>query len=72
MKKITQSKPRKTKKRYYILFDGLKVGETWAVSPDKARVNFWWKYVKGECETAPRGYDPEDFDVIEAEVKAWS
>lgn len=57
---------RPPKKHYYIILNGKQVGETWAVSPEKARANFWWKYVKGEDEMSYREYDPEDFDVIEA------
>lgn len=59
-------KEKKPKKRFYILLDGQKIGESWAVSPEKARVNFWWKNVKYGDEYSPREYDPEDFDVIEA------
>lgn len=34
-------KEKKPKKRFYILLDGQKIGESWAVSPEKARANFW-------------------------------
>jgi hypothetical protein len=57
---------RKRKKHYFILLNGRMVGETWAVSPEKARNNYWWKNIKGECEYSPRDYDPSDFDVAEA------
>lgn len=57
---------RKPKKHYYIMLDGRYMGDSWAISPEKARTNYWWKYVK-ECDKfSPRDYDPEDFDVIEA------
>ena len=56
---------RKPKKHYYILYDGSKVGESWAVSPKKAIANYWWKVIKGESEFSERDYDPEDFDAIE-------
>lgn len=59
-------KYRTPKKHYYIMLNGECMGETWAVSPEKARTNFWWKYVKEEDEYTPRDYDPEDFDVVEA------
>ena len=59
-------KEKKPKKRFYILLDGQKIGESWAVSPEKARANFWWKNVKYGDEYSPSEYDPEDFDVIEA------
>lgn len=55
-----------TKKLYYILLNGEYVGETKAVSPQKAVANFWWKYVKNESELSPRDYDPDDFDAVEA------
>lgn len=64
MKPITGT--QKPKKHFYILLNGSKVGESWAVSPEKARTNFWWKCVKGEDEFSPRDYDPKDFDVVEA------
>lgn len=60
---------QKPKKHYYIIYEGAMVGETWAVSPAKARVNFWWKYIKGGYPEAPRSNDPEDFDVVEADSK---
>ena len=63
MKPITTRKP---KKKYYIIHAGEMLGTTWAVSPEKARTNFWWKYIKGEDEFTPRECDPEDFDVVEA------
>lgn len=59
-------KKTRPKKRYYIMLDGKHVGESWAVSPEKARANFWWKNVKGESEYSPRDYNPDDFDVVEA------
>lgn len=58
-------KNRKTKKHFYILLHGEHVGETWAVSAAKARVNWWWKNVKYGDTYSPRDYDPEDFDVVE-------
>lgn len=57
---------KKPKKRYFILRSGCMVGETWAVSPAKARNNYWWKYVKSCDPFAPRKYEPDDFDVVEA------
>ena len=56
---------RQPKRHFYILLDGKYVGQTWAVSAEKARNNFWWKAVKLENEYSPRDYDPEDFDVVE-------
>lgn len=57
---------KKPKKHFYILLNGDMVGETWAVSAEKARVNCWWNNIKNGCEYSPRDYDPEDFDVAEA------
>ena len=54
------------KKHYYILSNGEMIGETWAVSPNKARVNFWWKFVKNNDPYTVRTMDPKDFDVVEA------
>ena len=56
---------RQPTRHFYILLDGKYVGQTWAVSAEKARNNFWWKAVKLENEYSPRDYDPEDFDVVE-------
>ena len=63
MKPITQKKP---KRPYWIILNGKPVGKSWAVSPEKARTNFWWKYAKSSNEFSFREYDPEDFDVVEA------
>lgn len=57
---------KKPKKHFYILLDGEKIGESWAVSAKKAINNFWWKQVKNEDEYSQRDYDPEDFDAVEA------
>lgn len=60
-------KPQQNPKiHYYIILNGRFVGETWAVSPAKARNNFWWKNVKCGDVYSPRDYNPEDFDVVEA------
>lgn len=63
MKPIVQ---KKSKRPYWILLHGKPVGKSWAVSPEKARANFWWKYTKGSNEFSFREYDPKDFDVVEA------
>ena len=57
---------REPKKHYYVLLNGNHVGDTWTVSPEKARTNYWWKFVKECNEYNPRDYNPEDFDVVEA------
>lgn len=57
---------RQPKRHYYIIRGGEHVGESWAVSPQKAIVNWWWKYIKDENPMAPREYSPEDFDAVEA------
>lgn len=41
------------------------MGESIAVSPEKAINNWWWKNVKGEDEFSPRHYDPSEFDAVE-------
>ena len=33
------------KKKFVILLDGEKVGESWAVSAEKAITNHWWKFI---------------------------
>ena len=58
-------KIKKPKKHYYILLDGKKVGESWAVSSAKAINNFWWNNVKDGNVYSPRDYDPADFDAVE-------
>ena len=58
-------KIKKPKKHYYILLDGEKVGESWAVSSAKAINNFWWNNVKYGNAFSPRDYDPADFDAVE-------
>ena len=65
-------KTKKPKRLYYILLNEKIVGKSWAVSPDKARANYWWKEVKEENEFSPRDYDPEDFDVVEAWERSYS
>lgn len=62
MRKIKEYTP---KRHYFILLNGRMVGESWAVSPEKARNNWWWRNIKNEDAYSPRDYDPEDFDVAE-------
>lgn len=57
---------RKPKKKYYIIHDGEMVGESFAVSPEKAVTNWWWKHVKHEDEFSIRTYGPEELDAVEA------
>jgi hypothetical protein len=63
---ITYPTKRKAK-GYYIMLNGKHVGKSYAVSPRKAIVNWWWNNIKGGDEWSYREYDPEDFDVIEME-----
>jgi len=56
----------KPKKHYYIMRDGVYVGETWAVSPAKAINNYWWKEVKQRSEYTARLLNPSDFDAVES------
>lgn len=62
MKPIRERKP---KHHYFILLGGEKVGESWAVSSQKAITNWWWKHIKDESAMTPRDYDPSDFDAVE-------
>lgn len=53
------------KKRFAILLDGEKVGESWAVSSDKAITNHWWKYDK-LCNPYTRtNMSKHDYDAVE-------
>lgn len=54
------------KKHFYIIYDGERVGESWAVSANKAITNWWWKNIKSGDEFTTRTYAPSDFDAIEA------
>lgn len=62
MKPIGNKKP---KHHYFILLGGKEVGESWAVSPQKAITNWWWNNIKEGNEMTPRDYDPSDFDAVE-------
>lgn len=55
---------RKSKRHFYILLDNEYVGQTWAVSEAKARVNWWWNNVKYNDQFRYREYNPEDFEAI--------
>lgn len=57
---------RESKKKFYIIRNGIKVGESWAVSANKAISNYWWKYDK-HCD--PYFYTERsvsDYDAVEA------
>ena len=54
----------KPKKHYYILLDGEYMGQTWAVSEEKARNNFWWKAVKEGDVYTERYMNPSDFEAV--------
>lgn len=56
----------KSKRKYYIILRGRHVGQSWAVSPQKAITNWWWKNVKYGSEYTPANYSPDDFDAVEA------
>ena len=57
---------KQTKRRFYIIHNGHKVGETWAVSAEKATTNYWWKNHK-ECNPYTyTDFKPSDFDAVEA------
>lgn len=53
------------KRRFLILYEGRTVGESWAVSADKAINNYWWRECKKYDQYAYTNYRPSDFDAIE-------
>ena len=57
---------RQSKKRFYIIRNGRKVGETWAVSVEKAVNNYWWKNCKECSPYTYTDFKPSDFDAVEA------
>lgn len=52
---------KKTGLAFEIYYKGRKVGETTAVSADKARSNYWWKNCKHGDKFAYTEYKPSDF-----------
>ena len=52
---------RKSKRHFYIIKGGRQVGETWAVSAEKALANYWWKNCKHGDRFAYTEYKPSDF-----------
>lgn len=66
MKKVN----RPEKKRKYIVFHkatGKNYGETYAVSPEKAINNVWWKYIKHRYLFTETDVRPDDLDAVEAD-----
>lgn len=55
---------RQSKKHFYILLDGEYVGQTWAVSEAKAKVNWWWDNVKYNDQFSYRAIDPSELEAI--------
>lgn len=55
----------KPKKHFYIIHKGRMAGESYAVSPEKAIANWWWKNIKQGNAFSPREYSPSDFDAVE-------
>lgn len=53
-----------TIKHYYILLDGLYVGQTWATSEAEAVKNYWWRVVKKNNPFQDRYLNPSDFEAI--------
>ena len=45
-----------------IFCNGRKVGQTRAVSADKAKTNYWWRECKGGDRFAYTEYKPSDFE----------
>lgn len=54
----------KPKLHFYIIHNGRKVGETWAVSADKATTNYWWKNYKCGDPYSRTEYKPSDFRAV--------
>lgn len=65
MNKPKDIKVYKNYKHYFILLRGSCVGESWAVSPQKAIVNWWWKNDKLGNQFTYRTHNPQDFDAVE-------
>lgn len=53
------------KRKYAILRNGSIVGESWAVSADKAINNYWWKNDKKCNKFTQAFYYPSDYDAVE-------
>lgn len=49
------------KMAFDIYHNGVKVGETTAVSASKAATNYWWKNCKGGDKFAYTPFKPSDF-----------
>lgn len=49
------------KRRFSIYHNGKKVGESWAVSEEKAINNYWWRECKRYDQYAYTDYRPCDF-----------
>lgn len=47
--------------KFDIYYGPKKVGESWAVSADKATTNYWWRNCKGGDKFAYTDYKPSDF-----------
>lgn len=55
----------KPKKHFYIIRHGHCIGETYAVSQEKAVTNWWWNNIKHHDEMTPTDVRPEDLDAVE-------
>lgn len=55
---------RRTKRHYYILYNGEYAGQAWATSEAEAVKNFWWNNVKGRDPFSERCLNPTDFEAI--------
>lgn len=55
----------KPKREYAILLKGEKVGISYAVSPEKAILNYWWKHDKKCSAYTSCLYGPEKYDAVE-------
>lgn len=63
---MERPKGYKPKKHFVILLNGEYYAESWAVSPQKAISNVWWKFQKEEdVFNTDYSYSVEDFDAVE-------
>lgn len=56
---------RTPKRRYAIIYEGKKVGESWAVSAEKAINNYWWINDKNRSQFTQTDIRPSDYDAVE-------
>ena len=55
---------RLPKHKYYIMCNGHYVGESWAVSEEKACTNYWWKNDKKCNAYTSTNMSPKDYEAV--------